>query len=424
MRNSPLHRTLASLAAIFFIFPAVCAASDGDAVKVTILSNFTSDVARGKVLNALIEQFNQAHRGRIEVVSNPDPDWPTLQQKIKSMIAAGSPPDVFLYNFNPSDLTREQSGQLMDWSAYLNADSGWQANFDPKNLEAVTVNKQIVAIPSDQAPVLIYYHKDLFQKAGIQSFPTTWDEFFKDAEKLKAIGVPAIALMTADDAWHTMNAFTYLATAAGGVDVFNLNQSLNSPAIVEGATQLKKLFNYTTPDAVGANYAISSNNFITGKAAMVIDGPWLISSLQSAGANDVGVAVAPTNGDDRVPAGYIVTDSLNLWGAGKATNKAKEEAVTEWIKFLTSVDNARKMAVEGQYPVAVKIELTQEDINRAGPLMGAVLQYNLAAPAKVVEAVRNIKPAATAQLPSLLEALAIGQVSPPDFANQLQGFNK
>jgi len=216
MRNSPLHRTLASLAAIFFIFPAVCAASDGDAVKVTILSNFTSDVARGKVLNALIEQFNQAHRGRIEVVSNPDPDWPTLQQKIKSMIAAGSPPDVFLYNFNPSDLTREQSGQLMDWSAYLNADSGWQANFDPKNLEAVTVNKQIVAIPSDQAPVLIYYHKDLFQKAGIQSFPTTWDEFFKDAEKLKAIGVPAIALMTADDAWHTMNAFTYLATAAGG----------------------------------------------------------------------------------------------------------------------------------------------------------------------------------------------------------------
>jgi raffinose/stachyose/melibiose transport system substrate-binding protein len=376
------------------------------------------------VLNALIEQFNQAHRGKIEVVSNPDPDWPTLQQKIKSMIAAGSPPDVFLYNFNPSDITREQSGQLMDWSTYLNADSAWKANFDPKNLEAVTVNKQIVAIPSDQAPVLIYYHKDLFQKAGIQGFPTTWDEFFKDAEKLKAIGVPAIALMTADDAWHTMNAFTYLATAAGGVDVFNLNQSLNSPAIVEGATQLKKLFNFTTPDAVGANYAISSNNFITGKAAMVIDGPWLISSLQAAGANDVGVAVAPTNGDNRVPAGYIVTDSLNLWGAGKASNKAKEEAVAEWIKFLTSVDNAKKMAVEGQYPVAVKIELTQEDINRAGPLMGAVLQYNLAAPAKVVEAVRNIKPAATAQLPSLLEALAIGQVSPPDFANQLQGFNK
>jgi hypothetical protein len=82
------------------------------------------------------------------------------------------------------------------------------------------------------------------------------------------------------------------------------------------------------------------------------------------------------------------------------------------------------MSIEGQYPVAVKIQLTQEDISNAGPLMGAVLQYNLAAPVKAVEAVRNIKPAATAQLPSLLEALAIGQISPQEFANQLQGFNK
>jgi ABC-type glycerol-3-phosphate transport system substrate-binding protein len=319
MRTSPLHWALAWLAAIFLIAPAICRASDGDAVKVTILSNFTSDVARGKVLNALIEQFNQAHRGKIEVISNPDPDWPTLQQKIKSMIAAGSPPDVFLYNYNPSDLTREQSGQLMDWSGSLHADPAWKANFDPKNLEAVTVNNQIVAIPSDQAPVLFYYHKDLFQKAGIQHFPVTWDEFFQDAEKLKAIGVPAIALMTADDAWHTMNALTYLATAAGGSDVFDLNRPLNSAGIIEATTQLKRLFSYTTPDAVGANYAISSNNFVTGKAAMVIDGPWLISSLKSAGATDVAVAVAPTNGNNRVPAGYIVTDSLNLWGARQDT---------------------------------------------------------------------------------------------------------
>jgi hypothetical protein len=74
--------------------------------------------------------------------------------------------------------------------------------------------------------------------------------------------------------------------------------------------------------------------------------------------------------------------------------------------------------------VAVKITLSKEEISKAGPLMGQVLQYNLAAPAKVVEAVRNIKPAAQAQLPSLLEALAIGQTSPADFASQLQGFNK
>ncbi len=343
------------------------------------------------------------------------------------MIAAHSAPDVFLYNYNPSDLTREQSGELMDWSSYLNADPTWKASFRPENLQAVTVNGQIEAIPSDQAPVLFYYHKDLFQKAGIQSFPTTWTEFWQDADKLKASGVAPIALMTADDAWHTMNAFTYLTTAYGGTNVFAPDQSLNSPAVVQGATDLKKLFGYTTADAVGANYSISSNNFLTGKAAMVIDGPWLISSIQNqtgGTASDVAVAVAPTNGDNKVPAGYIVTDSLNLWGAAKQSDKAKEQAVVAWMKFLTSPDSAKKLSVDGQYPLAVKTTLTQDDVTKAGPLMGQVLQLNTAAPAAVVEAVRNIKTSAQAQLPSLLEALAIGQTSPQDFATQLQNFNK
>jgi len=410
------------------------AAADGNSgatgssggVKVTILSNFTPDVARGKVFNELINEFNQQNAGKITVVSNPDPDWPTLQQKIKSMISAGSPPDLFLYNYNANDLSREQSGKLMDWSTYINEDAAWKARFRPENLQTVTVNNQIVGIPGDQAPVLFYYHKDLFQKAGITNFPTTWTEFYQDADKLKAAGVAPISLMTADDAWHSMNAFTYLATAAGGTKVFEVGQPLDSPAVVEGATGLKKLFGYTTSDAVGANYSVSSNNFLTKKAAMVIDGPWMISSIQKEVANpcDVGVALAPTNGDGKVPAGYIVTDSLNVWAGMKQTDKAKEQAVVQWMKFFTSEENAKRMSVEGEYPLAIKTNITANDANKANCQMASVLQLANAAPAAVVEAVRNIKTSAQAQLPSLLESLAIGDTTPEDFAKQLQNFNK
>jgi len=411
------------LAVILSILLAVFSTAKAS-TKITILSNFTSDVVRGKVLNELIESFNQAHRGQIEVVSNADPDWPTLQQKIRAMIAAGSPPDIFMYNYNPNDLSRERSGKLMDWSSYLNADLAWKASFDPKNLAAVAVDGQIVAIPGDQPPLLFFYHKNLFHKAGIQSFPTTWAEFFKDAEKLREYGVAAIALMTADDAWHSMNTLTYLATAAAGPHVFEPAQPLNSSAVVEGATQLKQLFSYTTADAVGANYSISSNNFVTGRAATVIDGPWLISSVESSGCDDVEVAVAPTNGDNKVPPGYIVTDSLNFWGAAKQIDKSKENAVVEWMKFFTSRTSAKRMSIEGQYPMAVKIEFDQADIREADPLLRKVLEYTKAAQVKVVDVVRNIKPKAQAQLPSLLEALALGQISPSDFADQLQSFNQ
>lgn len=402
----------------------------GGEVVVTVLTNFTPDVSRGKVFDQLIADFNEQNTGKIRVVSNPDPDWPTLQTKIRSMITAGSPPDVFLYNYNANDLSREQSGKLMDWSSYLNEDAEWKGRFRPENIEAVTVNNEVVGIPGDQAPVLFYYHKDLFEKAGVTEFPKTWDEFFAAADKLKASGVAPIALMTADDAWHSMNAFSYLAAGEGGPDVFGVDQPLNSPAIVKGAENLKRLFEYTTSDAVGANYSVSTQNFFSKRAAMIIDGPWLISGIQTAATEagtdpcDVGVAVGPTFGNDAIGEGFIVTDSVNYWAAAKQTDKAKEEAVVAWMKFLTSEENAKKMSLEGEYPLAVKTTFTESDLAQANCQMGQVLESANAAPATVVEAVRNIKSSAQAQLPSLLEGLALGQLSPQEFADQLQNYNK
>lgn len=402
------------------------AASTSEGVTLTMLTNFTTDVNRGKVLQSLIDEFNAQQGGKVTVVSNTDPDWPALQQKIKSMIAAGSPPDIFLYNFNANDLSREQSGKLFNFGPALDADPAWKATFRPENLQMLTINGETVGIPSDQAPVVVYYHKDLFDKAGIESFPTTWDEFFAAADKLKASGVAPIALMTADDAWHAMNVFTYAGAGAGGPNVFGVDQPLDSAAIVKAAEVLQKLFSYTTPDAVGANYAVSTRNFLSKKAAMIIDGPWLISSIQGEVADpcNVAVAAAPTFGDDVIGHGFLVTDSVNPWAAAKPATPAGEQALVDWMKFLTSEPSVKRFAIEGDYPLAVKANFTDEDKSKLNCQMAQILDLSNQAPVTVVEAVRNIKPAAQAELPGLLEGLALGQLTPQDFATQLQNANK
>jgi raffinose/stachyose/melibiose transport system substrate-binding protein len=118
-------RFLGGLAAATIAASIAChdanAAGGGPTVEIDILSNFTPDVARGKVLDKLIKEFNAQHEGEYIIVSKAQPDWPTLQKQIRSLISAGKTPDLFLYNFNPSDLAREKSGQLMDWSASLSA---------------------------------------------------------------------------------------------------------------------------------------------------------------------------------------------------------------------------------------------------------------------------------------------------------------
>lgn len=410
---------------------AVPEEGDGDAsspageVTIEVMSNFTSDVSRGRVLDELISQFNADHAGEYKVVSTTEADWPTLQQKVRTMITAGSTPDLFLYNFNPTDLSREESGSLMDWSRYLADDPEWASRFAQGNIDSLTIGDEVVGIPGDQSAALVYYHEDLLQQAGIDSFPATWDEALTAGQELSSQGVGLFAMMTADDAWHTMNIFSYLATSAGGADVYEPGVSLDSPAIVTAADYTQRLLDLSTADAVGANYSVSSANFLAGRAAAIIDGPWLISSIQSEVADPctVRVAPAPIFADSALDAGYTVTDSLNVWGAAKQDDPAKEAAVVAWMKFFTSNDSAVRMAIDGEYALAVQTDLTDADAERASCQMAQVLEITNNAPTSVVQMGRGITSSAQAALPSLLEGLALGQSTPEEFATTLDKAN-
>jgi len=420
----------ASVIAAAAFLPAACSSgsSGGSSglITINVVSNFTPDIARGQVLDQLMSQFNAEHKGKIKVVSQTSADWPSLQQKIRTEISVGTPPDVFLYNYNPSDLSREKSGKLMNWAPYLNADPSWKARFPAQDLKDVTVDGgQIVAIPSDQAPVLIYYRKDLFAKAGISSFPVTWTQFLADAQKLKSHGISAIALQTADDGWYAMNALSYLTISAGGPSAYHAT-TLNTAPLVQGATMLKKLFSYAPKDAEGANYAVASADFLDGRTAMVMDGPWLISSIQSQVRNpcDVGVATAPTNGNGIEQPGTIVTDSLNFWGAAKPSSPADARAVVAWMKFLTSDTSATEMGIQGQYPLVVQSTSSPAQLAKASCQMKQVFQIYVHASTRIVNMERYITTAAQAQVPSLLQGLILGQISPQQFTSQLQNLNK
>ena len=43
-------------------------------------------------------------------------------------------------------------------------------------------------MPVDSGPMAFYYDKEVFDKAGISEPPSTWDEFYQDAKKIKQIG--------------------------------------------------------------------------------------------------------------------------------------------------------------------------------------------------------------------------------------------
>lgn len=402
--------------------PADGEASDQKQVDLTLLSSWSTDTERGKALQTVVEKFNQENMNKIKVNVDINPDWPALQQKVKTMIAAGQTPDIFNYNFNPNDLSRQQSGRLLDLNPYM--DDAWKSRFTEQDLQAMTVDGELTSIPFEKAGILFYYNKDLFAKAGIEAFPTTWDEFFAACEKLKAAGITPISLMTTDDAWHTTNAFTYLAASLAGTDVFEPGKSLDTPEVIKAAEYLKKLFEYTTLDALGGNYSVSSNNFLIGNTAMIIDGPWLIGSIKEEMIPSIGIAASPTFGDGKVQPGFTVTDAYTPWSAAKQKSKEKEDAVVQFLKFMTTEESSKTFTMDGRILLSMKLELSEEETNQAGPVLGQYIQTNSGAPESIVNIVRILKPAAASKLPSLIEGMIFDRFSPEQLVKQLQAANQ
>ena len=111
--------------------------SESGAVVLDMYHSWSTDSERGAALDKLIQDFNKENEGEIEVKVTINPDFPAYQEKVKTMISTDTTPDIFHYNFNPNDLSRQQSGKLMDFTDYM--DTEWKERFSEGDLDNLTI---------------------------------------------------------------------------------------------------------------------------------------------------------------------------------------------------------------------------------------------------------------------------------------------
>jgi ABC-type glycerol-3-phosphate transport system substrate-binding protein len=393
--------------------------SQGKPVTFTVYFHFTPQEARGVVLRDFVKRYNEQHAGKVNIQLSYFADWQPMQQKIRTMVAANEPPDVFYFNYNPNDLSLFKSGQLMDFAPYM--DAQWKSRFYQSDLDTMTYNGKLLAIPMEQGPVIFYFNEALLRQVGVTAIPRTWDEFFAMADKLKSAGIGAASLFTADDAWHATNFLTYFAGEAGGPKVFS--GSLNSPAMVKAATMLQKIFQYAAQDAIGGKWAVSVQDFVAGRTAVIADGPWLIGILEGQMKDPTQAVASPAplfkGGDPSL----MVTDANTPWAASAHLSDAQKDAVADFLKTFTSEPVMKEFAIKGKDIFASKLSLTPDEQAQAGAKLAANIQLASTADQRMVQITRILKPATMNQLPSLVEQLALNKISPADFAAALERVN-
>ncbi|WP_261302784.1 ABC transporter substrate-binding protein [Paenibacillus andongensis] len=217
-------------------------------------------------------------------------------------------------------------------------------------------NKYLIGLPIDVAPVVMYYRKDLFEKAGVPSTPEaiksqvkTWGDYFNLQQKVKdATGSQLLSIVDVFRNIIGQNSQGYF-TEDG--------KYIGDQAHIKGAWDMAvKAYQsgLTYPNVSDAEKNAAMNN---SKVSSFIGASWAVGDLIGAAPDTKG------KWEIAYPPGGVGNQGGSFFGLLKTTKNPKE--AYEVIKFLTSPDNLVAGYKEfGNYPSTPEVYTKPEMVNK------------------------------------------------------------
>ncbi len=292
-------------------------------------------------LRQLVEDFESEHpdiKVNLDVIG-----WDALEQQVNTMISTNQMPDILNINHYSSFVGDDL---LYPIDEIISDDL--KAKLYDSFLAAGQMDGTQYAIPFLASIRGLYYNKAIFEQAGIESPPETWQELRETAKKIKeetgidGFGVP----MTT---FEGQAYFSYFTWGNGGDWKKGDEWSLNSPENVEGMEFLRQLVRedkVTNPEPTAINRDELQKVFGAGQLGMMITANFLPTIL----ANDFpdleyGVAPIPYN-EGKEPFNLGVQDFLMVFKTVK-----HPEAVGTFLDFFYEDERYEQfMKLEGMLP--------------------------------------------------------------------------
>ena len=144
-----------------------------------------------------------------------------------------------------------------------------------------------IAIPVAVNGNYINYRKSALEKAGIEKFPETTDEFLEAAKKLKEAGMPLG--MALGHASGDGNAWVHWALWSHGGALVNENDEvvINSPETRAAVEYVKELHQYMVPGVASWNDSNNNKAFLAGEIGMTNNGPSIYPAAKNEGLTEI-----------------------------------------------------------------------------------------------------------------------------------------
>jgi multiple sugar transport system substrate-binding protein len=302
--------------------------------------------AEGEKLGEFAKAFTTENpEAKVTVTAVP---WDAAHQKVASAIAAKQTPDV-------SMLGTTWMGEFAKTGALdpTPPDLINKADFFPGAWETGVVDGTAYSVPWYVETRLIFYRKDLAEKAGVTAPAKSWEELTAMAKALKEKGGAESGLYLqpgGTGSWQSVMPFAW----SNGAELTEGDQfTLDTPQMTEALGYYGSFFKDKLSTTTDLGLAGSlEQSFITGKIGAFISGPWhvgLLAEQGGAGFTDkFAVMPMPTKQSSTSFIGgsnlSVFKDAKNRDGAWKFVQwLSKPDVQVKWyqaVKDLPAVQSA------------------------------------------------------------------------------------
>lgn len=276
--------------------------------------------------------------------------------KVGDLLAVGNVPDIIFTGGEGRESIYDfmvEHNYAMDLSPYLETDASFAEDISPVITDYWRTKEGKLYTVSD---VLLmggyWYNEEIFENAGIEKAPATWEEWMEVCEKLSKMedGVSPMIL----DADHISYLMTAILADENKAELEGEFINTDAPAFANMLERLKEISKYAVWEE-NYTYRDTLSAFNAGESAIYINGAWANLMIDS----DIPVAYAPFPSEDGK--GIATQSACVGYILGNTGDEKRMHASVEFLKYMLSETTAlRIMETTGQIPSNPNVEITAE----------------------------------------------------------------
>ncbi|MFD4661435.1 ABC transporter substrate-binding protein [Kitasatospora sp. NPDC058444] len=328
--RSSVRRIAALLTGTLLLVPAAsgCGAGagsgsgGGEVTSITALDYYTDETEHAQ-WGELLTECGRTVGVKVEQTSVPGA---SLIPKVLQQASSRTLPDLLMLD-NPDLQQIARTGALTPLDEY-GIDSG---GFAEGILAAGSYQGSVYGLAPNVSTVALVYNKDMLDEAGV-AVPRTWDELKAAAAALTRPGRYGMAVDANPTFEGTWQFLPFLWSNGGDERQLDTPEAAGALRLwvdlVNSGSMSKSVLNWTQADV--------HDQFVAGKTAMMINGPWRIPALNREGNPHWGVAPVPVPELGRTP---VTPLGGEVWTVPRSPSKARQEKAARVLACLNSPAN-------------------------------------------------------------------------------------